>query len=120
MDRLEFGPVASGNEAPVSNTMHGDVTHCVSLDRSLKPLWASISSPVKWAQAPTSWSIVVGLGELTRLSTWHSSRYPGDSVCPTYQVAPYGEPPGVKGDWETGRHIAEEMWSVLLEDKGLS
>lgn len=36
------------------------------------------------------------------------------------QVAPYGEPPGVKGDWETGRHIAEEMWNVLLEDKGLS
>ena len=105
MDRLEFGPVASGNEAPVSNTMHGDVTHCVSLDRSLKPLWASISSPVKWAQAPTSWSIVVGLGELTRLSTWHSSRYPGDSVCPTYKVpggpiwgTPRGE--GGLGDWE--------------------
>lgn len=50
--------------------------------------------------------IVVGLGELTKLSTWHSSRYPGDSVHPTYKVpggpfmgnVPQGE--GGLGDWE--------------------
>ena len=37
------------------------------------------------------------------------------------QVAPHGEPPGVKGDREwVGGHITEEMWSVLLEDKGLT
>ena len=31
-----------------------------------------------------------------------------------------GNPPGVKGDREWGGHITEEMWSVLLEDKGLT
>lgn len=26
----------------------------------------------------------------------------------------------MKGDWERGRHIAKEMWSMLLGHKGLT